>query len=98
MALLSHIELPASKNPHAKVATGFVWERTSGSEMRLHICECGLGDPKERGEGPLKSGHDVRHKELQDNDRKSESQCLEDSHNVFFVMERHPVRHQDLDN
>ena len=39
-----------------------------------------LRDTEERGEGSLKSGHDIRHKELQDHDSKTQTQCFEDSH------------------
>lgn len=39
-----------------------------------------LRETEERGEGSLKSGHDTRHKELQDHDSKTQTQCFEDSH------------------
>jgi hypothetical protein len=39
-----------------------------------------LCNPKERGEGSLKSGHNTRHKELQDHNSKTQTQCFEDSH------------------
>lgn len=48
--------------------------------MLLHTSQKCLRDTKERNEGPLDTGHDIREEELQDHDSKTQPQCSEDSH------------------
>ncbi len=54
-------------------------------QSSLHMHEDHLRHTKERREGSLKSGHHIRHEELQDHNSKTQAQCFEDSHGSYAL-------------
>ena|SRR3989344_1990713 len=52
----------------------------SPGDVRLHVRQYRLGESKELSEGSLKSGHHVREKKLQNDDRETQAYCAKDTH------------------